>query len=397
MLLILGLVILRESRQGYATAYENRFSDWLAKNSEIQPVNAPLALIEINDEGLANTHPWPLPPIDYALFLRAGLIFQPSLLAIEPVLTWPVEMIDETASENKKILHEQILRCPKLLLGSQLGFPSDPDLVPVLQSVPALHHVKGNPSKLSEFAIVEQQPLEELRLAVPVGFTNLPLTESPVRGVPLVFRYCGQVVPSFVLQSAMLWLQLTPEEVQVELGAFVKMGDTFRIPIDDSGVMKVNPNSQFTRMGLEDLLLLVSQIEAKHQPLVAPESLTGKVLLLARTDSEARTLLFPSGRNGSPGELFASALATIQNQKFSRRAPLMVDLLIILGDLALALCFYRLRAAGAIFTALMVLPIYLMCAITLFSSTLIWVPVVLPFGLLAFALMFRLTSPPPQK
>jgi len=223
------------------------------------------------------------------------------------------------------------------------------------------------------------------------------VAESPARTVPLVFRYCGQVVPSFVLQTALLWLQLSVDDVQVQLGSYIKLGEAIQIPINESGSMRVSPHAQFSRVGLDELLVVVSQIEANKTPLVAPETLKDKVLLLARTDSAARNLVFPSGRRGSSGELLASAIATIQTQEFSSRAPLWADLLIIAGVLVAACYLYELTTFGAIFTALLILPIYLMGAIALYTATLIWLPVVLPFGLLAFAVIFRLTSPRPER
>ena len=391
MLLILGLFLLRESRLGYATGLERGFSDWLARNADLRDQEAPLTLIEINDGTLSDSRTWPLPPIDFALFLKAGISFHPSLLAIGEVLNWPVDK--QNPDPNLSILHDQILSCPKLVLGAQLGFPNDPDLLPPLQNVPALRQVQGDIAKVAEYPIVEQLPSEELRLSVPLGFTNLPVPEMPVRSVPLVFRYCGQVVPSFVLQSAMLWLQLTPDDIQVHIGSVIKMGDKLEIPIDDSGMMSINPHSRFSRIGLDELLVVVSQIEAKQTPLVKAESLKDKVLLLARTDSGARTFMFPSGHKGTSGELLASAIATIQNQQFPERSPLWADFLIIGGVLVFACYLYELSGFGAVFATLLALPIYLMGAITLYAATVVWVPVVLPFGLLAFALILRLTSP----
>jgi len=71
---------------------------------------------------------------------------------------------------------------------------------------------------------------------------------------------------------------------------------------------------------------------------------------------------------------------------------------LIIGGVLLFTCYlYESSAFGAVFAALLALPIYLMGAITLYAATLVWVPLVLPFGLLAFALILRLTSPFPEK
>jgi hypothetical protein len=300
-----------------------------------------------------------LPPLDFALFIRAGLVLQPTLLAIEPVLTWPAPKGKSTpVDENYKILHEQILRCPKLLLAAELGDPSE---LPVLQHIPTLRHVNGDASRVDEFPDAERSPLDDLRLSATLGFTNLPGNGAgPIRRVPLVYRYAGQVVPSFVLQSAMLWLQLTPDDMQVHFGSHIKLGDKLQIPIDDTGAMRVDFNSKFSRIELDDLLLSVSQIESGKKPLVSTDALKGKQLLLVRADSAARTVRFPSGEMRPPGELFAAAIATIQSYSIPRPFPLWGDVLIVAGVLGLSCCFSRLGSGGAVFVALTALPIYLM-------------------------------------
>jgi hypothetical protein len=399
MVLILGLVLLRESRLGFATAAERSFCDWLARNAEVHPKEAPLALIEINDSSLSKQ--WPLPPIDFAMFLSAGLTFQPSVVAIEPVLAWPApsEQAKAETTLGLRILHNQMLACPKLLLGAELGdFPKDSENLPAGHNVPVLSKVEGDASQLPEFAIVENQPLEELQLAASVGFTevgftNLPEPGAVARKVPLLFRYRGQVVPSFVLQSAMLWLELSPESIQIQLGSAIMMGDRLRIPIDASGRMEVDASAKFSRLGLDDLLLVASQLEAKQKPMVSPGLLQKKMLLLARSDSKAQTLRFPTGAQGSPGELFAGAMATIQTGTFPRRAPIEVDLLILGGVLLLSRWFFQLKDTGTLFVAALVAVVYLMGALSLYASNRIWLPIVLPFGLLACAVVFRLFAP----
>ena len=71
-----------------------------------------------------------------------------------------------------------------------------------------------------------------------------------------------------------------------------------------------------------------------------------------------------------------------------------MDLLLIAGVLALSRGFGRMSTAGVIFTALLASTVYVMGALSLYSVALIWLPGVLPFGLLGFALLFRQFTPP---
>ena len=51
------------------------------------------------------------------------------------------------------------------------------------------------------------------------GFINLPERSRTTFHVPLLFRYRGEVIPSFALQAMLLWLRVTPAEVKVDLGS----------------------------------------------------------------------------------------------------------------------------------------------------------------------------------
>ena len=136
--LLLGLFLMAQSRQNPVVAQvDSTFADWVATNTA-QPAHASrVALVEINDSSLSGDHPWPWSPLEYALFLRTTLQFGPDLLAIEPSLTWENEpAAGEAASkqrQSRKILHDYVLKTPKLVLGSELGFPEDQDVLPPMQ------------------------------------------------------------------------------------------------------------------------------------------------------------------------------------------------------------------------------------------------------------------------
>src|ERR1043166_8583639 len=217
LVLLFGLVLMRESRELPGATIEESFINWLAVNTPREVSTAPLALVEIDDSSIGEEHPWPWSPLDYALFLNAVQQFQPSVVAIEPVLEWDEKKLVPDAqakhAQFKKILHDRLLTTPRVVLGAELGFPEDSDVVPPLQPVPILRQIKGNIKALPEFTTVDHQPEEELRLSAKLGFTNVPNTGS-VHRAPLLFSYRGQAVPSFVLQALMLWLKLTPEDVK---------------------------------------------------------------------------------------------------------------------------------------------------------------------------------------
>ena len=385
LILLVGLVLMHESRTAPLNSVEAAFSRWLSVNASRHPGTAPLVLVQISDEDLA-AHPWPWSPVDYSLFLSAALPFQPPVLAVEPVLVWKTTDPQQTA-----LLHNQALRVPKVLLGSELGFPEDPALVPPMQEVPVLRHVEGEVTAVREFPLVVSQPSEELRLAATLGFFEPPAAAEgqPVGRVPLVFRYRGQVVPSFVLQAAMLYFGVTPEEVAVAPGSHIALGSKIRLPLDAAGTMPVDFTIPVVRFTMAELLLSAEQYQGGHQTIAPVAQLKNAVTLLARTDTAARTLPLANGRNGSRGEVAAAAIATIQRGRFPERAGLLVDWVILLEGLVLGWFCNRLGKLGAAALCTGVFGFYLLGALGVFAAWEVALPLALPAGLLAFLVLFR--------
>lgn len=397
IVLLLGLALWREAREEPLVDVEETFVNWLAANSTRTSATAPLVLVEIDDSSVGSQHPWPWTPIDYALFLEDALTFKPAVVGVEPVMQWNLQELPADIQlqypQFEKILHERILRSPKIVLGAELGFPEDPDVMPPIQPVPVLRNVTGSLHDVPIFTTVEREPIEALRLAAELGFTNVPVVKEPLRRAPLVFSYQGQIVPSFLLQALLLWFKLTPDDVRVNLGASLELGDQVSIPIDAAGSMLVDFKSPFTRVGFEDLLLAVEQIEAKVAPVVAPDALKDKFVMLGRTDEGARIFSLPIGRRGSAGEVLAAALATVQNGVFIRPAPGWWNAVILAGAILLSwfLC-RRPRRLAIILTSLAII-LYLMAGLVIFASAQVALPFSMPIGLAIFIALFRLFAP----
>ena len=389
LVFIVGLVLMHESRTAPFQAVDAAYTTWLAANAPRHVPPAPLALVQITGEELG-ANPWPLPPTDYSLFLNAALPFQPPVLAIEPVLAWPKPDPQQVA-----LLHNQTLRAPKMLLGSDFGFPEDPATVPPLQEVPVLRHVEGSATGIREFPWIAAQPGEELRLSATLGFFEpAPAAGSeeaagPVRRVPLVYRYRGQVVPSFVLQAAMLWLGVTPEEVTVAPGSHIALGSELRVPVDEAGTMPVDFTIPVIRFSLGDLLLSAEQNQSGHTAVAPVGHLKNTLTLLARTDDGARTIPLANGRNGSRGELAAAAIATIQKGSFPVRAGAYVEWVIVLEAAVLGWFCQRMRKGAAGALCIGIFAVYLLGSLGAFAAWQVALPLVLPAGLLAFLAVFR--------
>jgi hypothetical protein len=396
VVLLAGLALMHGSRQEPLAAWDNAFADFLAMHSRRSAAPAPVTLVAIDDSSLGLL-PWPWSPKNYAMFFQAALPLKPEVLAIDEVLDWsrmglPEEQQRQLPSDEK-MLREQILSAPKVLLGSALGFPEDPTVIPPLQEVPALRNVQGATTMIPEFTLIERQPVEKFRLSATVGFTNLPVIYERYNSVPLVLRYRGQVVPSFVLQAVMLWLKLTPDDVTVDPGVQIQLGKTLRIPIDFAGRMRVDFGSPRGEFSFGDLILATQLADAGKPPGLPLDRVQGGIVLLARTDTAARTVPFAARRTGSPGELFAAAIATIQNQSFIRRAPLWADGAIIAVFMLLSYRVPRWKKWIAVLVGFLSLVVFVMIAMLIFGKWLVWLPATIPLGAVLTFVLLRVVTP----
>ena len=396
VVLLAGLALMHGSRQEPLAAWDNAFADFLAMNSRRGAPPAPVTLVAIDDSSLAS-RPWPWTPVEFAIFFQATLPLQPEVVAIDEILDWrrfglPDEQIRRLPG-YEKMLRDQILTAPKTLLGSELGFPEDPTVIPPLQEVPTLRNVKGAAGAIPEFTLIEHQPTENFRHSATIGFINLPPVYERYNSVPLVLRYRGQVVPAFALQAVMLWKQLTPDDVAVELGSHIMLGKNVRIPIDAAGRMRVDFGSPRGDFSFDDLILASEQTAAGRATSLPLGKVKGGIVLLSRTDAAARSVPFAARRKGSPGQLFAAAVATIQNQSFIRRAPMWAEAVIIAAFMLISYRVPRLKKWWAPLIGLVSLVAYAMVSMLIFSQWLVWLPAMIPLGAVLVFILLRVVTP----
>ena len=395
--LLAGLFLLRESHRLPGSTLEDRWVDLLgAAVRRTPPAVPPVTLVAIDDHSLKN-HPFPWTPLDYSLFFPAALTFHPDVLAVCEILNWDNATTDaaqrQKLGQYERILKDVILRSPKTVLGATLGYPDDPQAIPALQGTPIIRRVTGDLRQVPEWTVIESQPAESFRLSATLGFMNVPGAAKYHNSAPLVLRYRGHVVPSFVLQSALLWHKLGTDDIEVVLGSHVALGPKVRVPIDERGQMRVNFAVPRTVFSFEDLLLAAEQFAAKQTPTIPAERLRKGTTILARTDAEARTLPVLGRPNISPGELFSSALATIHTRWYITRAPEWVDWAIIATVALVSLWIPRLRRRIVVALAVLGLLAYAGAAYYFYWRQLMWLPALLPLGLCLFVVLYRMVTP----
>jgi hypothetical protein len=376
VVLLVGIILLREPR---FAAIEDRFLGWLLSHTQGTGPSVPLTVVDIGRDALTSPGSEPkeeaepaaaattgpgISPLEFALFLQSVLEFQPGVIAFENVLKW-----HERDKDQEQVFLDQAMRAPKLVLGSQLGDMTDPDSQ--WAEIRGFPNVTGRRGELAAYAGVERQPPEDLRLISTPGYTNLP-TEytSPIR-VPLLFLYRGEVIPSFPLQTVLLWMKVTPAEAKVVLGSHIELPGDRRIPIAADGTLLFDPNAatRARRMSLNELLLAAQQRDTGTTDGAEPLDLRDHIVL-------ARTPANPL----APPDVFAAMIATIQSGKYLRRVSKIVDCVLLLMIGGAVPYLRRFERFDLLLYGIAATAAYSLIALGVLTQWNLWLPGVLPLA-----------------
>jgi hypothetical protein len=380
--LLLGVVFVREPRLERSEEY---FLRWLLKNSEPRGPMAPLTVVEIGHDAVLDRDPLKestsphgggsgVSALEFALFLQSVLEFQPTVVAFENILKWR-----ERDKDQEQVFIDQAMRVPKLLLAAELTATPDPDApVPEIQS---FTQVTGKRGELVEFSGIGRQPGEEMRLIAAAGFINLPDEIADGIHVPLLFRYRGEVIPSFALQAILLWLSVTPAEVAVDLGSHISLPQGREIPISADGTVLISPNAakKARHFTLNELLLVAQDAGKKKSEL---DSMRDQIVL-------ARTPANPL----SPPDIFAATLATIQTNSYVHRISWIFDCVLLVLAAVVIGTLRHISRVSLVLGAIAFTAAYCLIALAVVSRWLIWLPGILPLGAVWLLVLIAIVTP----
>jgi CHASE2 domain len=367
VVLLLGVLFLREPRFQRSEEY---FLRWLIRHSQPAAKTVPITIVETGREN-------PPPPLEAALFLQGILEFKPTVVAIEPILQW-----GERSKDQEQIFIDQAMRVPKLLLGAELTATPDPD-APVAE-IASFTQVSGRRGDLPEFSGIEHQPGEDVRILSTLGFINLPEESADDLHVPLLFQYRGEVIPSFALQAALLWMRLTPGEVKIDIGTAITLPNGTRIPIRSDGTLLINPRvvAHARHVTLNELLLAAQQHESGAATAIRLEDI--------------RTQLVLAGPETRTPDIFAAAIGAIQTNSFVRRVSWIFDCVMVVIAAALSGALRRFSRIDLIIGTIAFSAAYCLIALGIISRFSIWIPAWLPLGATWISILFAIILPKPK-
>ena len=381
-IVLASLLFLREPR---LQRYDESFLRWLLRNSRPIGGAIPLTIVDINREtGTEKKESkelrpatGPTSPLEFALFLQAALEFKPTVVAFEPILQW-----DDRHKDQEQIFVDQAMRVPKLVTAAELT--STPDLDAPIVEIPGFTQISGRRGDLATFSGINRQPDEDIRLLSTLGFTNLPNDVADEIHVPLLFQYRGEVIPSFALQTALVWMRIPPNEVKIDLGSYIWLPNGRKIPILPDGSTLINPNAarRARHLHLNELLLAAQQHENKTKMSSQVENL-GDDIILAR---------IPGDRPKSVG-VFAATIATIQSDAFVRRVSWIFDCVFIVFLVISSGFVRKFSRVDIVLIAIAITAAYCLAGLTLVSRWSIWLPGVLPLSATWLVAAFCIFAP----
>lgn len=247
---------------------ERRYYDFASTSTSRQPSDR-IAVIAIDDQSVANIGRWPWPRdihaklIDQLAAAKAKTIVQTAFFfepQSDPGLGYirKIKAAIGTSANNALATTE----LGKLVSEAEAALDTDTVLATsiknagnvLLPSVFTLGDPQGNPdTPLPPFAVKSalddlkgfsipasrgQQPIESLgSVAAGIGHLNqFPDVDGVVRLEPLLVNYYGKAVPSMALLAAIKSLNLTPADVQLNVGESVQIGK-LRVRTDEAALM----------------------------------------------------------------------------------------------------------------------------------------------------------------
>ena len=381
LMLVIFLACLFALREPRLQRFDESFLRWTLKNSPPPHGPIPLTVVDIGEmesgKQPAPSGPTSVSPLEFALFLQAALEFGPTVVGFEPVLQW-----SDREKDQQQIFLDQAIRVPKLLLGTELT--ANPDVEAPAVDIPGFPQVSGRRGDLPAFSGISRQPSEDLRIISTPGYVNLPPEVADEIHIPLLFQYRGEVIPSFPLQAALLWMRVTPAEVKIDVGSYIYLPHGKKIPIRSDGTLLINPKIvRGTRhLKLNELLLAAQQQENKAAGARQFEDIR-ETIVLARAPRDQPRL----------AEAFAGAIATIQAGRYVHRVHWLFDVFFIIAVATVSGVARRFSRIDLVLVAIAVTAAYCLLAIALIALWLIWLPAVLPLGTMWLLSLLCLFAP----
>ena len=386
-------LVEREKNEKIVIDFESSYVNWLLDTKKERKEPSSVTLLTLDDSEESVIQDWPPSPLDYAVILNNLKQYDPKLIAIEPSLEFlgQEEGLIETLRTACLAFNQQ-----SLLLSAvcQMDRSIDPTIEKGENFFDIIDSVNGDTTNIPEFTRINSLPNQRFAaMGLPIAFTRIDLADNNndegIYKFPLIARIGDKIVPSFVLKAIMLDFNIKADQVIINIGDNIKLGNRKTIPIDNRGHVQIYPALQ------EDL-----SIEKINLLTVPPGELDGKYKLLLgnriiiignnQNSESIKNIPFRNNSRISNAEHMALAISTIQSGLFisevSKNKEILIwSILILIGTMILK--YHSLKAFSRI--GLLII-IYLSFSMLLFQSNGQWASPIAPLALFIVMTIFSL-------
>ena len=386
-------LVEREKNEKIVIDFESSYVNWLLDTKKERKEPSSITLLTLDDSEESVIQDWPPSPLDYAVILNNLKQYDPELIAIEPSLEFlgQEEGLIETLRTACLAFNQESLLLSAIC---QMDRSIDPTIEKGENFFDIIDSVNGDTTNIPEFTRINSLPNQRFAaMGLPIAFTRIDLADNNndegIYKFPLIARIGDKIVPSFVLKAIMLDFNIKADQVIINIGDNIKLGNRKTIPIDNRGHVQIYPALQ------EDL-----SIEKINLLTVPPDELDGKYKLLLgnriilignnQNSESIRNIPFRNNSRISNAEHMALAISTIQSglfiSEFSKNKEILIwSILILIG--AMILKSHSLKAFSRI--GLLII-IYLSFSMLLFQSNGQWVSPIAPLALFIVMTIFSL-------
>ena len=386
-------LVEREKNEKIVIDFKSGYVNWLLDTKKETKEPSSVTLLTLDDSEESVIQDWPPSPLDYAVILNNLKQYDPKLIAIEPSLEFlgQEEGLIETLRTACLAFNQQ-----SLLLSAvcQMDRSIDPTIEKGENFFDIIDSVNGDTTNIPEFTRINSLPNQRFAaMGLPIAFTRIDLADNNndegIYKFPLIARIGDKIVPSFVLKAIMLDFNIKADQVIINIGDNIKLGNRKTIPIDNKGHVQIYPALQ-EDLSIEKINLLTvpsDELDGKYKLLLG-----NRIILIGNNQNSESIKNIPFRNNSriSNAEHMALAISTIQSGLFisevSKNKEILIwSILILIG--AMILKSHSLKAFSRV--GLLII-IYLSFSMLLFQSNGQWASPIAPLALFIVMTIFSL-------
>ena len=386
-------LVEREKNEKIVIDFESSYVNWLLDTKKERKEPSSVTLLTLDDSEESVIQDWPPSPLDYAVILNNLKQYDPKLIAIEPSLEFlgQEEGLIETLRTACLAFNQE-----SLLLSAvcQMDRSIDPTIEKGENFFDIIDSVNGDTTNIPEFTRINSLPNQRFAaMGLPIAFTRIDLADNNndegIYKFPLIARIGDKIVPSFVLKAIMLDFNIKTDQVIINIGDNIKLGNRKIIPIDNGGHVQIYPALQ-EDLSIEKINLLTvppGELDGKYKSLLG-----NRIILIGNNQNSESIKNIPFRNNSriSNAEHMALAISTIQSGLFisevSKNKEILIWSILILIGVMILKC-HSLKAFSRI--GLLII-IYLSFSMLLFQSNGQWASPIAPLALFIVMTIFSL-------